>query len=367
MEEIKSKYRKYESLKELASELERQKNNRYDVVVPTTDLRVIVKDDSVVMSVPQPNESGEIECVNNHPITEHAHQQVATKTDIPWRYYEKMRNNDQKHLLIHNVNTWLPSKDTRLVRVLDNEVRALLSDRYRCIDNHDVLFESLSEFERIQNERNIRMDVQTQTLTEQHMYVKATSPDLTGEVFKLHDRVEPVQGGIIISNSEVGVGNFKVEPYINVLACTNGLIREQVLKRRHVGRKLDVGFIEWSDDTKQLEDAVLWSRLRDMIDQTFDHNKFQKWVDEINGIAQVEIPKPTLAVDNIVRHFKLPENRKESLLNQFVKETPNQWGIAMAMTRCAQDEKNYEEQIKMEKIGAELLDKRITPLLTVEG
>lgn len=318
------------------------------------------------MTVPQPNEQGQIVDYNKHKLTNHAHRQVATKTDIPWRYYEKMRDGKQHDLLAENINTWLPSKDSRLVRVLDNEVRAMLSDKYRCIDNYDVYYETLNELGKIRDS-GTDLNIDKLTLTEEHMYVKATSSDLSGEIFHLEDRIEPVHGGIIISNSEVGSGSFKVEPFINVLVCQNGLIREQVLKRRHIGKKHDVGFIDWSTNTKQLEDEVLWSQLRDMIQLTFDEAKFQEWVDEINGVARIEIPKPVLAVDNIVKHFRLPENRKEALLNQFVKETPNQWGVAMAVTRCAQDETDYETQIKMEKIGSKLLNKRFTPLLTVKA
>ena len=362
---MEEKYRNYENLQDLAKELDRQKESRYDVVVPSSQLHISTDNDGIFMTVPQPNEEGEIFDYNKHKLTDHAHRQVASKTDIPWRYYEKMRNSKHFDLLSENINTWLPSKDLRLVRVLDNEVRALLSDRYRCIDNHDVYFETLNELNKIKNERSVNLDINKLTLTEQHMYIKATSPDLTGEIFRSNDDVELVHGGIIISNSEVGAGTFKVEPFMNVLVCQNGLIREQALKRRHIGKKHDIGYINWSKNTVQLEDEILWSKLRDMIQQTFNQTVFQKWIDEINDVAQVEIPKPTLAVDNIVKHFNMPDSRREALLNQFVKETPNQWGISMAVTRCAQEEKNYEAQIEMEKIGAKLLNKRMTPLITM--
>lgn len=365
VEKMEEKYRNYENLQDLAKELDRQKESRYDVVVPSSQLHIATDTDGIFMTVPQPDKEGQIIDYNKHKLTDHAHRQVASKTDIPWRYYEKMRGNERYDLLAENINTWLPSKDSRLVRVLDNEVRALLSDKYRCIDNHDVYFEALSELDKIRTQDSIGLDINKLALTEQHMYIKVTSPDLTGEIFHSDDKIEPVHGGIIVSNSEVGAGTFKVEPFMNVLVCQNGLIREQALKRRHIGKKHDIGYINWSEKTVQLEDEILWSKLRDMIHSTFDQNVFQNWIDEINNVAQIEIPKPTLAVDNIVKHFKMPDNRKEALLNQFVKETPTQWGISMAVTRCAQDESNYESQIEMEKIGAKLLNKRMTPLLTV--
>jgi hypothetical protein len=93
-----------------------------------------------------------------------------------------------------------------------------------------------------------------------------------------------------------------------------------------------------------------------MIQATFNPEVFQKWVDKINKVASVEIPKPMVAVDNIVKKFELPKSQRENLLNQFAKEGTTQWGLAMAVTRLAQDEQNYENQIQMERIGAQILD-----------
>jgi len=340
-----------EKLDELMNELERQKKNRYDIVVPTDCLIVLKEGNQIWMEVPQPD--GE---VKHHTITEWAHQQICEKTGIPKKYYDKMRQGDKLNLLAENVNSWLPSKDKRLVRVLDNQVRALLSDRYRIIDNYDVFDASLEEFGKITKEKKIGIEIKRADITEQHLYIKATSPDLTGEVFHFKDRTEPVQGGIIISNSEVGSGAFRVEPFINVLVCQNGLIGENSFVKVHLGRELGIGIIDWIDETLQLEDAALWSKIRDMIQGTFTPEVFQKWLDKINKVAQVEILKPVVAVDNIIKKYELPKERREALLNQFIQEGPTQWGLSMAVTRIAQDEKDYEKQIQMEKIGAQILD-----------
>jgi len=361
---METKKNKKPSLQELVDELERQKANRYDVVVPSEQLIVSFDagTNTVCIDVPQPDGKSK-----RHGITPYAHQQIATKCSIPWKYYEKMKDEEKLDLLARNVNTWLPSKDKRLVRVLDNNVRALLSDRYRCIDNYDVLLETLSKFKDLQKERNISIEIKENTLTDRRLYIKATSPDLVGEVFHFPNRPpEPVHGGVIISNSEVGAGSFKVEPFINVLVCQNGLIREKIFKRVHIGREREIGYVEWSDETLELQDATLMAKIRDMITQTFDPETFQKWIDEINNVARTEILKPTIAVNNIVKHFKLSESKKEALINQFARESPTQWGLAMAVTRVAQNEENYEKQIELEKVGAQILEKKLTPIIVKE-
>jgi len=354
------------TLKELAEELERQKANRYDIVVPSDRLIVLKDGDKIYMDIPQPDGT-----TKRHSITSHAHDQIANKTGIPIKYYNKMKETGHLDLLANNVNEWMPNKDKRLVRVLDNKVRALLSDRYRVIDNYDVLYATLEEFKKIQQERNMNIEIKRSDLTETNIYIKATSPDLVDEVIHWKDRdgkerTEPVHGGIIISNSEVGAGAFNVKPFVNVLVCQNGLIGEHVFKRVHIGRELGVGLIDWSNETLELEDAALWSKIRDMIQATFDPEVFHKWVDEINEIASTEVPKPSLAVDNIIKHFDLPKSKKDDLLNQFAKESPTQWGLSMAVTQIAQNEEDYEKQIEMEKIGAQLLEKKVTPIILKE-
>lgn len=349
------------SLKELAEELERQKHSRYDIVVPTDKLLVFKDGNTIKMDVPQLDGN-----IKQHGITDWAHGQIANKTGIPKKYYDKMREEGKLNLLADNINTWMPDREKRMVRVLDNKVRALLSDRYRVIDNYDILYLTLKKFRDIGENQNMKINVLSQNLTPTNLYVKATSPDLSGQVMKYKGETEPVEGGLIIQNSEVGAGSFQVKPFINVLVCTNGLISEQSFKKVHIGRSLGEGFVDWSNDTLRLEDEALWSKINDMISSTFKPEIFQKWLDEINDVSTTEVPKPTKAVDNIIKHYNVDKGLKDDLLDQFTKQAPTQWGMSMAVTRIAQNVDSYEKQIEMEKIGSELLKKKATKILTVD-
>lgn len=359
-----SSQKTYKDIRKLAEELDRQKKNRYDLVVPSDQLLVLTEDNNVFMDVAQPpNEKGKIEH-KQHNITDYCHSQISWKTSIPMKYYRKMKD-EKPDLLATNINAWLPSKEKRLVRILDNEVRALLSDRYRIIDNFDVAFMALEEFKNIAEKHNLNINVKRSDLTDTHMYIKVTSPDLVDEIIAEKERKkgDKINGGIIITNSEVGAGCFKVMPFVEVLRCANGLIGDDVLKKIHLGREMGIGEIDWSDETLRLGDEALWSKMRDMIQATFDPETFHEWIDRINGVAQVEIEKPVTAVNNVVKHFKLPESMKEDLLNQFSKESSTKWGLSMAITRVAQDNNDYENQIEMEKIGNEILNMNIEKIL----
>jgi hypothetical protein len=342
------------TLEELSKELERQKNQRYDIVVPGNTLKVSVDPTTNKIKMSVPNLDG---TPNNYDITKYAHEQIATKTGIPLNYYERMQT-ERPELLATNVNSWLPDREKRLVRVLDGNVRAMLSDRYRIIDNYDILYASLEELNKIKN-NNLRIDIKECSLTEQHMYIKITSPNLTGEVFHFKGRTEPVEAGIIISNSEVGAGAFRVEPFINVLICQNGLIGEHKLSRVHLGKERGIGVIDWSDATLEFQDMTLFSELKDLINGTFDPLIFNQWLNKINGVASNEVVKPMLAVEHIIKKYDLPKTIKDDLINQFMKESPTQWGLSMAVTQIAQKQQDYEKQINMERVGARILDEPV--------
>src|SRR4030042_2168008 len=342
------------SLEELSKELERQKTERYDIVVPGDALKISVDVGTNIIKMDVPSLEG---TSNKYNITKFAHEQIATKTGIPLNYYDRMKT-ERPELLATNVNSWMPDKEKRLVRVLDGNVRAMLSDRYRIIDNYDILYASLEELNKIKN-TGIRIDIKECSLTESHMYIKITTPELTGEVFHFKGRTEPVEAGIIISNSEVGAGAFRVEPFINVLVCQNGLIGEHKLSKVHLGKERGVCVIDWSDAALEFQDMTLFSELKDLVTGTFNPVVFNQWLDKINGVACNEVVKPMLAVEHIIKRYDLPKSIKDDLINHFMKESPTQWGLSMAVTQIAQKQQDYEKQISMERIGSKILDEPV--------
>ncbi len=177
---------------------------------------------------------------------------------------------------MENINAWLGERERRSIRILDRKIRAILSDRYRIIDNYDLVFLALDEFKRKESVEIYRID-----LTETMLYIKALDKTLISEV----KQKDIVNGGLIIRNSEVGASALRVEPFILRRVCENGLILPYALKRVHLGRQtIEINDIEWSDETRRLEDKALWSKVRDMIRTTFDKQTFQKWVEKLREV-----------------------------------------------------------------------------------
>jgi len=326
-------------IKDLVDELNRQKANSRDVIVDSRKLQASVFDVTAEEGIGL--DLGEGKTI---PLTEWAHQQLADKTGIPMRYYNRIREAQRFELLVENVNAWIRQKERRLIRILDGNVRAILSDRYRPMDNHDLLFAALDEF------KQHGVDIHRCDLTEQYMYMKVVQPHEIREI-KENDKVVP---GLILSNSEVGAGSFKVEPFILRLVCNNGLIGEQVIRKIHLGERRDIGDV-WSDKTLKMKDEVLWSEVKDVIKATFDPTIFNEWVEKLKRGTEIEVESPTTAVDSVAAKYSISEEKKRDLLDYFTtQEAPTQWGLANAVTRLAQQEEKAENQVELEKVGNEV-------------
>ena len=170
--------------------------------------------------------------IGNTPfqLNENAHRQLGLQLKIPAPYYERMRA-ENPGLLMANVNGWFQqSPDTRrMVRTLDGTARAILSDRYRRIDNYEVAQTVLPIISEMQGAR-----IESCELTDTRMYIKVVNERIQTEVVP----GDIVQAGILISNSEVGMGSVSVKPLIYRLVCTNGMVADVGVGKRHVGRML---------------------------------------------------------------------------------------------------------------------------------
>jgi hypothetical protein len=199
------------TLQELATELDRQNKVKEDFIVDTQQIG---------MHTYRPTEDSE--CIsqivfagNRYGVNGIMHSQIAEKLKIPQRYYDRMRV-ETPNLLDNNINTWLNiNPRRRMVRTLDGTARAFLSDKYRRIDNYEIAQEVLPLIGEMDGAK-----VESCEITDSKMYLKVVNPKVQTEIVK----GDVVQSGLIISNSEVGMGSVSVMPLIYRLVCSNGMI-----------------------------------------------------------------------------------------------------------------------------------------------
>lgn len=328
-------------LQEMMSELERQQTTRRDIVADSRELSVVPTNTEIEMMIPFPD--GHVE---HYPLTEWGHGQLAEKCGIPQSYYKRMIADHKFDLLTENVNAYIYEEKNRLIRVLDNRVRAILSDGYWVMNNNDLLLNALNELKppALEGVKVARCD-----LTETFMYVKFFQE--TELVIKGNRHDFTVYPGLVLSNSEVGAAKIKAEPALVNPSCKNIFIAEAQFAKVHIDRKnkRGIGEIRWADDTLRAHDQATWLEIRDIVKSAFDQEVIENTVKRLATGATNEIVKPTRAVDAIAAEYKLSEQKKKDLLDYFTAEEEHtQLGLANAIARFAQDATLADDQVSYE-------------------
>jgi hypothetical protein len=334
------------SLTELAAELERQQLSKRDFVTPTTNLSAVAVDGGVNFKI----EDGSL---FTGPATRHAQTQIAQHTKVPQVYFDKMMT-EAPELLATNLNHWFKTnKSSRMIRTLDGGMRAMLSDRYRAIDNYDIAQATMPI---LINTPGI--EVMSSEITANRMYIKAVSNRITAEVKK----GDIVQAGIVISNGEIGNGSVKVEAFFYRLLCLNGMIGEASLRRYHVGRaagELDAAIEVFRTETREADDRALMMKVSDVVRGALNEDRLQSFVRGLAAAAEVDIaPAPDKVAALIAKTYQLSEDDGGGILRMLASGNQGagytQWGLANSITALANEEKSYDKATELERIGGEI-------------
>lgn len=182
------------TIQQMAQELLRQSKAKQDYLVNTGSLSLSVTSDAPQLRV---TENG-LDKITPLDIRQTAHRQLGTYLGIPQKYYELMRT-DAPELLAYNANYWFSQKnELRTLRTMDGCARAFLSNRYRRIDNLDIASVTLPVIGELPEARFVSTQI-----TDDFMYIKVVNPRLQADVVP----GDVVQAGVIISNSETGLGS----------------------------------------------------------------------------------------------------------------------------------------------------------------
>ena len=294
---------------------------------------------------------------NGFEVSELAHRQIAERLKIPFRYYEKMRN-EFSDLLDRNVNAWLkeaPSLATepekRMVRTLHGKVRAFLSDRYRRLDNLELAMHVLPIIAQRPDNRIASLEV-----TDTHMYLKVISDGVKGEIVP----GDVVQAGFVVSNSEVGLGCLRVEPLVYRLVCTNGMILpDKQHKKYHTGRQVEEmdDYTMFRDETLAADDKAYFMKVQDIVRNAVDETAFNLSVERFRKLKNKEvIPSPVAAVEILGDMYQFSKKEVDMVTQHFLCDNDlTQYGLVNAVTRTANDITEYERATEFERMGGQML------------
>lgn len=329
---------------EVLTELKRQNESKHDYISPAGSISLW--DDGQTLSM-RSSVSQEL-----FGTTDLFHRQIGSALNIPAKYYDLMRT-QKPELLSENVNCWLRSREQNyMIRSMDygsgRVARAFLSDRYRRIDNMEVASAVLPLFAGKEE-----MEVISCEVTMSRLYLKILNKRLEAEVVP----GDFVQAGVVISNSEVGLGAVSVQPLVYRLVCSNGMVCNEFGERKaHVGRAakgLEDSFGIYTDETMEAEDRAFMLRLRDTTLAAIEEARFTQIVGRLQDSTHAKI---TGRIQDVVeltgKAYDLSQPEQDNILNYLISGGDlSLYGLSNAITRASQDVDSYDRATSLEGIG----------------
>lgn len=344
------------SLVDLATELERQRDVKRDFIAGSAGL-TMADDLKVTVGDSEPM-----------PLTQHATGQLAQRLEVPKPFFDRLAT---KHpdLLAGMVNQLFRREPQQMmVRTLDSTVRALVSNKFRTLDNYD-LFDAVAP---VLIEAGAQ--ISSCELTERKMYIKALCPWLDRELpmpegYEMgvgHNIfVRKVTGAITIANSEVGVGRLVVAPGVFEKQCTNlATFKDESYGKMHVGKRKgasgeDDDVYEYlSDTTKRMEDAVVWARVRDVVKATMDGRVIDNIVAKMTAArGDAIVQDPAKVVEVFAKRERMTEDEKGGLLRHLTQSGEmTRYGLQWAVTRLAGEVEDYDRATELEELGGRVIE-----------
>jgi hypothetical protein len=330
------------TLQELAAEIVRQRDSRRDFVADTRHIRLT---DEGRLTI----ENGEGD--STFDVTALAHGQIAQRLGVPKKFYDRLLT-DHPDLLAGTVNALFQREpERRMVRTLDGNARAFLSDRYRPLDHDElaeVVFPALAELE---------VEILSCEVTERRLYIKFATARIEREVRP----GDAVRAGGVLSNSEVGLGALRIDDLDYRLICLNGMIRETVSRSSHVGRSNGFEGIEatefFKDETREADDRALMLKLRDTVHGMFSPERFERRIAQYREAAEDTIDQPIETVQVLQKRLALTDGQRDSVLTHLLQGNDlTRWGLANAVTRASQGLADYDEASELEKLGGRVIE-----------
>ena len=384
--------------------LTRQRARRLDLVVPADLIQaegagLLLADTPATQSL---TPDGVTRTAGLYRPTEIADEGLGTKLGIPPAYLKKLRAS-RPDLYDQNVNGMLhgcqggggedihePYRKNLLLRLLTGDdgeegvLRAVLSPRYKVIDNLDVLLAVMAGM----NQAGVSAVPGAMDLSDRRMFARFEVPSLAvmapqllagyrspfegnggaaragqdqpGYRFRSeHGNWSPqaalaaaareeqgyvpgtepvVWAGLVVSNSDTGGGARTIAPQIRIRVCRNGLtLLAEADKRVHLGSVQEEGVVEWSAQTQEAELALITSQTVDAVRAFLSPDWFGAQVAAIEAKAGVAVTDPEPVIREVANAVGFTRAEAEGILEHFRRA--NQYsaaGVANAVTSYSQ-------------------------------
>jgi hypothetical protein len=224
----------------------------------------VLDDGALELAIAGPAEGSE---PGRYAVHTNAQAQLAAAAGVPGRYLRDLLIPDQDHIIevdggpqtvIDTDNSWRRdlaertlaehfrhSNKRHLVRSVRDEIRGVMSDRFRRLDARP-LFEAFAEA--CAEIGAIPVDG---TSTDTRVSVQAIIP-------RIHEPVDgdPIVLGLDWSTSDFGQAPYGIRGFAARLVCLNGMIGHSEITQRHLGGRL-ADNVDWSQQTLEADTATM--------------------------------------------------------------------------------------------------------------
>jgi len=251
-----------------------------------------------------------------------------------------------------------------MVRVLDGEVRALPSDKYRPLENEDLARAVLPVL--LKND----LAVMSSQITDTRLYIKAVDRKVERRLAEVgarfgdggHTIVRMASPAITISNSEVSMGALSVLVGIYDAFCSNlATFSERSAKKYHIGGRHELGSEAWamlSDKTRAITDQAVWAQVRDVTAAAFDAVHFGELCDKVEATGKDKIEGNPVEVIRLAgKRMGLTEEEGGDVLRHLIEGADlSRFGLYNAITRASADVEDYDRATELERMGGALIE-----------
>lgn len=351
--------------------LESQRRQTVDLVSSASNIHS--RDGQLVVSglAPVLGEDGVLDANGGYAFTANAEGQIGSAFGVPVRYTRLLRQRNVA-LFDENVNSWAGHEDFAdkkfLVRLLwgtdpNNPdsvgiVRAVLSDKYG-VGAYDNLPVTLAVLDGIREGGLAADQVRIiGDLSDDRLHITVRAPEIQGFGWKLlegyrspyadgrgtghggldAENLPIIEAGLLIQNSETGLGAAKITPRLVVRACANGLqVTQDAVRQVHVGARLSEGEVEWSNDTRAAAIQLARKQSADAVRSFLNATYVQKVVDRLEAEAEAPVKDVVKTLEVVSKEQGYTEAEQASILDFFIdggQRTAG--GVLQAITAAVQ-------------------------------
>lgn len=289
-------------------------------------------------------------------IHTHAFQQASARCNIPWVYcaFLQSKGGWGYDLLASNLNELLGHMEGKaLLRSVNGQVRAFLSDRYRRLDSRPIIDAFAQACKAIGAEAY-------------HGYVTDTKLGIQAIIPRVYEPIkdELMAYGVSFENSDFGNGALSVNFFLLRIGSNVGMITRTGMRKIHLGARLEDD-IEWSKKTHDLDQKTVISSINDLVKHELSEeriNLMQACIKEASMTKLEDKTKTTML--ELLKKF-MTKGELEKALKKFnepdIEVLPggnNVWRLSNAVAWLSSETEDEERKAELMKLAGKMLEKQ---------